>query len=90
MIPSMARALSVAMVTSAAMGWPFFLDLVYLASNDPRSSGSRDCPGSDVSSTDRACGEHELSRPLRTPDLHAPLQAPELGAGGIEIGKLVG
>jgi hypothetical protein len=27
MIPSMARALSVAMVTSAAMGWPFFLDL---------------------------------------------------------------
>ena len=61
-----------------------------LGINDPRSSGSRDCLGPEVSSTGRACGEHELARPLRTPELHAPLQGPELGAGRIEIGELVG
>ena len=71
-----------------SLAFPFGFNL--LGINDPRSSGSRDCPGSEVGSTGGACGEHEPSRPLRAPDLHAPLQAPELGAGGIEIGKLVG
>ena len=75
---------------SAAIRWPALLDLIYLASMIRDRLVHGIALGPTVSSTGRAYGEHEPSRPLRTPGLHASLQAPELYAGGIEIGKLDG
>src|ERR1700730_16975798 len=89
-ISSIVGALSITKASSAAIPWPSLGELIYLASMIQESSGSEDFPGFEFGSADGACGEHELSRPLRAPGLHAPLQAPELGAGRIEIWKLLG
>jgi hypothetical protein len=77
-------------VSSAAIPWPSLVDLIYLASMIEDRLVQRISLGFEFGSADGACGEHELARPLRAPGLHAPLQAPELGAGRIEIWKLLG
>jgi hypothetical protein len=60
---------------------------VFLGINHPRRVIHRLSWTAKIRMT--AVSEYQLPGPLRTPGLHPPLQAPELRAGGIEIGKLV-